>query len=484
MAFEISQIEKLFKESPELDIGVHQYNINVTCNGGDLVDKEKVLERYSSFDGAGLDTHLYFHLPLCDYVCHFCNYVKTKIQANSKMAELQRWSEYLINDSTASLQIAPWTSQAKIKSFYIGGGTGALLLNNRSALSGLVNHVRNHYNIRECVEWTIEGNPENFTDETLSLALDLGFNRLSVGVQSLQEEVNKFANRGHSAEEAKRAIKALLKTRKPFSVDMMFGLPYQTVETVTKDIAFLANMGVPSITIYRLRNSEREKMGLGNASVWNARLVRERLDGCAAFPQVIETYKMRDSIVDVLLSNNYFPSPCGWWNQKDTYPEGNIPRVSRDKWERYNTMLAFGPGAYGWLTGNESEFLQTHRPTKISDYMQTVSQIGPPPFSHGRLLKGQAAIGTMLAFGFKANQPISTDLYKTRFGVNLLSDEPYASVLNTLIEKGLLATEEDKRFLKPTLKGEMLHEEIMYVYFHKAIGAAAQDVLCKVASAT
>ena len=475
-----SELESLFTESPELDIGVHDYNINVTSNDGETIPQSEVLHRYAQFDGAGRDAHLYFHLPLCDYICHFCNYVKTRIRSKEREADLTFWVNLLISESRRSLQLAPWLSAARIRSFYIGGGTGALLLNNRSAIERLIAHVRQHYDVSACSEWTIEGNPENFTQQNLELALDLGFNRFSVGVQSLQNEVNDFANRGHSADEARRAIDVLLHSGKPFSVDMMFGLPFQTCSSTREEIAWLARSGVPAITIYRLRNSEREKMGIGNASVWNTPRIKQNLDQRGVLPSVLETYRMRDQIVEVLLEHGYHPSPCGWWNRTNTYPEGNIPRVSKDKWEQYNTMIAHGPGAYGWLTGNETEFCQTHNLTKIGEYAKAM-QDGPgvSALSHGRVLREQTAVATKLAFAFKANQPISVAAYLDLFGVRLLEDEPYRSVLHTMIARGFLQCTQGGAALQPTLKGEMVHEEIMFVYFHRMIGASAKDVRCK-----
>ncbi len=469
-----TELDTLFKESPDLDINVHEYNINVTSNDGLLLSAEEVLEEFRRFDGASRPTHLYFHLPLCDYICHFCNYVKKLVHAKNRIAELDTWTSNLIADSRFYLESFDWVNQAKIKSFYIGGGTGALLLQHPDAARRLVGFVNSSYNMTECVERSIEGNPENFTTETVQLAAELGFNRFSVGVQSLQDEVNGFANRKHSSSEAIRAVKLLSSSGYPFSVDLMFGLPHQTVQSATNDVQRLVELNVPAITIYRLRNSERERMGIGNASVWNQEKVKEKLDSNHLLPVVSETYAMRDSIVDVLLANDYHPSPCGWWNKSGLYPEGNIPRVSKDKWEFYNTMLGYGPGAYGWLVGLNGKAVQLHNVTSIQDYNSMMNREPPVPgLAFGRLLEGNRAIGTRLGFGFKANQPIALELYRKLYGVDLLTDMPYRAVFEELLEKKFMVTVGDPiTALKPTLKGEMVHEEIMFKYFHQRIGGS------------
>lgn len=476
---EKSNLAKLLEENPELNIPVNDYNINVTSNDGSVLDAAQLYQTYKAFDGAGKPAHLYFHLPLCDYICHFCNYVKRKVSAKGREDELMLWSELLMRETDIYLKNSPWIRQATINSLYIGGGTGALLLNNEKALTKLISHVESHFDLRPDCERSLEGNPENFTDQTIDLALRLGFNRFSVGVQSLQPEVNLFSNRGHTPQDALRAIQVLMASGKPFSVDMMFGLPYQTAESVGRDIQTLVEIGVPCITLYRLRNVEREKMGIGNASVWNSEKYKKRLTETGIFPDVLETYKMRDAATRVLRTHGYHPSPCGWWNKPGLYPEGNIPRVSKDKWQKYHSMIAFGPGAYGWLAGSQRRSIQTHNITDINQYVSHMNEnVAVPPLAYGRVLEGNIAIGTRLSFAFKANQPIELEEYRRLFGIDLLDDEPYAHAFKALLDKDLMVLGPDRTWLLPTWKGEELHEEIMYFYFHKMIGGAS-DALCK-----
>lgn len=474
-----SILNDLLEANPELNISVYDYNINVTSNAGDVLSADKLYLAYQNFDGAGKDAHLYLHLPLCDYICHFCNYVKRKVDVKNKVDELDMWANLLIKEMSIYLNGTNWVRKANITSFYIGGGTGALLLNNEAAIRKLMGFIRENFALSADCELSLEGNPENFTDESVRLAQELGFNRFSIGVQSLQLEVNKFSNRGHTPDDAIRAINLLKSSGMPFSVDMMFGLPYQTPVTVGYDIQTLVDMGVPCITIYRLRNAEREKMGIGNASVWNSEKYQKKFSEQAIFPDVMTTYQMRDAATSALRKGGYHPSPCGWWNKPEIYPDGNIPHVSKDKWEKYNTMLAFGPGAYGWLTGDQSEYIQTHNMTDIRAYVELMqSDTVKTPLSYGRILQDNIAIGTRLSFAFKANQAIYFEEYKSLFGVDLLQDDPYREVFATLFEKDLMSLSADGKSMQPTWKGEELHEEIMYYYFHKLIGGS-DSAMCK-----
>jgi oxygen-independent coproporphyrinogen-3 oxidase len=193
-------------------------------------------------------------------------------------------------------------------------------------------------------------------------------------------------------------------------------------------------------------------MGIGNRALWNVESVKNRLREQQLFPSLGETYAMREAVVELLLDGGYHPSPCGWWNRPGVYPDGNIPRVSRNKWQRHDSMIAYGPGAYGWLTGDDDTVVQTHNIADISGY--------------ARLLKDGP--GLPLASGRR---------FRRRFGVELFHDEPFAAVFTELMERGLLAPVPGTlESVAPTLDGEALHEEIISVYFHQRVGGFAEAV--------
>lgn len=464
----------LLEQHPELQIARDEYNINVTVNFGEALTPEETWEQIRHHPGAGLPAHLYFHVPLCSYVCHFCNYVKRLAPRGEALdAALDRWTDLLVNESRFYLDAVRWLPEARIESLFLGGGTASLLRPRH--LQRIMRHVQSHYRIAPGCESTLEGNPDNFQNGEIAAAVDLGFNRFSVGVQSLDSRVNRFAGRGHDREMSLRAIAKLTATGLPYNVDIMFGLPHQTEQSVAGDVRTLIDEGVPTITIYRLRNVERHKMGIGNPAAWNVPKVRDRIVAEGLFPTLDETYAMRAAIVDVLLDAGYRPSPCGWWSAPGTYRDGNIPGVSRNKWQNYDTMIAYGPGAYGWLSGDRDDPVQTHNIADIAAYARHMEQSDAPPLAAGRHLRGRQAVATALGFAFKANQPIEVERFKRIYGVDLLVDEPYRKVLTTLVDQGLLAPAADGAF-GPTLDGETLHEEIISIYIHEAIGGHAQPV--------
>lgn len=461
---------------PELRIDQDIYNINVTANFGTTLTASETWQQIATHDGAQKPVHLYFHLPLCSYVCRFCNYVKRQAPTGAKLDDaLDHWTGLLIEESQRYLRGAPWLSAARVESLFLGGGTASLLRPRH--LARIMRHVQDNYSVIPGCEATLEGNPDNFLADEVSDAIEIGFNRFSVGIQSLDSKVNAFAGRGHDRQMSLKSIEKLSMGGRPFNADLMFGLPYQTADSVRDDVSLLVSMGVPTITIYRLRNADRHKMGIGNQAAWNNDKIRQRLHDQNLFPTLESTYAMREAMVDVLLDANYEPSPCGWWSAPGSYPDGNIPQVSRNKWQNYDTMIGFGPGAYGWLAGIRPDPIQTHNIADISAHARHVESQSTAPLASGRRLTGAEAVATALGFAFKSNQPISVQRFARIYGVNLLSDEPYAGVIEDLMAKGLVEpVNGSSEYLKPTLDGETLHEEIITTHIHGRIGGVVGAV--------
>ena len=457
------KLSEVLSSNPEINLEMDEYNINVTSNYGEQISSKKLREYVSNQSPIkNSPIHLYFHIPLCSYICHFCNYVKKLLPANSKDfdSQLDFWCDYLIKESELNLRKSLWLKDIIVTSFYIGGGTASLL--KQKHLSKIINHVKGNYNVSESCEFNLEGNPDNFQNEELSEALELGFNRFSVGVQSLQNEVNQFAGRKHDPIMSLNAIEKLNATKKPYNVDMMFGLPYQNKVSVLNDIQTLIEHDVPTITIYRLRNADRQKMGIGNTAIWNVEKINNKLKSDGLFPSLVETYEMREDVMNLLLEASYLPSPCGWWSKKNTYPNGNIPLVSKNKWQNYDSMIAYGPGAYGWLTFSPNNILQTHNTIDINGYAKIMVSENPEPFAFGRQLNYNES------FCFKSRQLIEFNRFEKQFNINIQKDCLISDVFSELISKGFV--EENRNGFLPTILGEAFHEEIISVFIHNRIG--------------
>jgi oxygen-independent coproporphyrinogen-3 oxidase len=307
-------IRRLVDKHPELHLHRNQYNFTVTANQlGNKITPKAVHEiQASEKPDTTRAAHLYFHLPLCNYICKFCNFVKTLAPTDEgkREATLDTWAETLRLESENLLKRAPWVAHSRVDSIYFGGGTSALF--RKRHLESLLTHIRSNYNLARNCEVTLEGNPDNFYDrEYVEMCQSIGFNRFSLGVQSLQDEVNKYAGRGHDRSLTLQAVDALKATGRPFNVDLIYGLPLQTPDSFAADVSTLIDLKVPTITTYRLRNNDRKTLHLGTTSVWNRydkglkKKVSETVTTTKAeeFPTFDDTYEMREKVMGLLYDN-------------------------------------------------------------------------------------------------------------------------------------------------------------------------------------
>jgi len=304
----------------------------------------------------------------------------------------------------------------------------------------------------------------------------LGFTRFSVGVQSLQDNVTEFVARGHDRNMTLKSIALLKKTGKPFNVDLIYGLPHQSPQSFADDVQLLVDLGVPTITMYRLRNNDRKQLHLGTRSAWNNQATKKSLEDKGLFPTLENTQNMRELATRVLIDGSYTPSPSCFWSAPNTYPWKNMPKSYVNKWLNYDTHIAYGPGVYGWLSnGKDKSILQYHNTLKIHDYEKAV-KAGESPISHAYHMTGQVAVASALAFSFKSCQPILYSDYIDRYNVDISTAEPIASVLRELVYKGLIEELPDGSGLLTTLQGELLHEEVVSVYFYGRLGKQQQQM--------
>jgi len=141
--------------------------------------------------------------------------------------------------------------QSSFETIYLGGGSPSVLnvKNLQKLLTGLQTN-----------EFSMEWNPEQVNDEKIKLALDLGINRFSLGIQSLNDDLLKMLGRRHSAKQALDAFEKLNKNFKTGSADLMFCLPNQSTEMFLRDVETLINKKAKHISFYGLTLKKNNKL--------------------------------------------------------------------------------------------------------------------------------------------------------------------------------------------------------------------------------
>jgi oxygen-independent coproporphyrinogen-3 oxidase len=177
--------------------------------------------------------HIYVHIPFCARICPYCAFYKDLLDRS----ETSRFCEALLRElggrDCQARRVLPST-------IYFGGGTPTAL--NIAQLELLLNGFHESLDLSQLVEWTIEANPGSVSARKAALLKGFGVNRISVGVQSWYDKLLKLLGREHNAQQAKESFQILRDAGfTNINVDLMFGLPSQTVDqwrtTLEKTIA-------------------------------------------------------------------------------------------------------------------------------------------------------------------------------------------------------------------------------------------------------
>ncbi|MDP4120375.1 MAG: radical SAM family heme chaperone HemW [Bacillota bacterium] len=193
---------------------------------------------------------VYIHVPFCDGKCFYCDFYSNK----ATEAEINRYTKQICKE------INRWGKELnrQADTLYFGGGTPSLLGAER--LIEILSVVKNNFLLKEDSEITLEVNPAsgNFLD--FEKLFHAGFNRLSIGLQSANDNELKLLGRRHSALDAENTVKLAQKAGfSNISLDLMLGIPEQTESSLQKSIDFCKELCVTHISGYLLKIEENTK---------------------------------------------------------------------------------------------------------------------------------------------------------------------------------------------------------------------------------
>jgi len=190
---------------------------------------------------------IYVHIPFCRRKCYYCDFYKT---VNTSL--IKKFIEALKNEI---VQRKNYLDNECIETIYFGGGTPSVL--NESELTELLDFIHLHFNVSPTVEITFEANPDDLSVEYLHEIYRSGVRRLSIGIQSFQNEFLKKTNRRHDANQAIEAVKNAAKTGfNNISVDLIYGLPGLTEELWKADLQQVFELPVQHLSAYHLTYHE------------------------------------------------------------------------------------------------------------------------------------------------------------------------------------------------------------------------------------
>ena len=186
---------------------------------------------------------LYIHIPFCTKRCLYCDFF-----SNTEM----KYKEPYLSAVIRELELRKdYLEGEPVETIYFGGGTPSQL--QAADFSRIFEAIHRLFDVSPCAEITLEANPDDMTPGYVAGLQTLPFNRVSMGVQSFKEEDLRFLNRRHNREQALLAVDLCKKNGlENISVDLIYGLPGQTLEEWKQNLDTVIRLDIPHISAYHL----------------------------------------------------------------------------------------------------------------------------------------------------------------------------------------------------------------------------------------
>ena len=287
--------------------------------------------------------HLYIHVPFCKSICYYCDFCHRIYNQDT----VNKWLNTLKQEII-------YKCKDQYETIYIGGGTPSSLSNEE--LEELLSLIKPYAN--NVLEYTIEVNPESLDIDKILLFNKYGINRISMGVQSSDNELLKSLNRKHSFEEVKEKI-SLLKDNNlnNISIDLMYSLPNQTINILDKTIDDFLKLDIPHVSLYSLTIEENSVFGKKNIKQLDAEIEADM------YELIIKRLKDNDYIhyeVSNFCKEGYESKHnLGYWNYDD-FLGLSLGAASKINNHRYTNTYNFNDYFNDFNTKQEDLYLDNN----------------------------------------------------------------------------------------------------------------------------
>lgn len=387
---------------------------------------------------------LYFHIPFCNTVCYYCGCNKIITKDTSKADD---YINYLSKE--IAMHAAKLPMRTKVSQLHFGGGTPTFL--SEEQLTRLMAVVRSHFELLPTGEYSIEIDPRKVGEPMIRTLAQLGFNRMSVGIQDFNSEVQEAVNRVQSEQETRSVIEAArMHGFKSVSVDLIYGLPKQNAASVAQTIERVLTLRPDRVALYNYAHLPERFMPQRRINEANLPSAETKLDILQnSIAQLIEAGY-------VLIGMDHFALP-----NDDLAIAQRRGRLQRN-FQGYSThadcdLLAFGVSSIGKVGANYHQNVKT-----LEEYYAKLDADEFPVVRGLQMNRDDAirrAVIQALMCQFELYYQAIEVSYMIDF-VDYFAEE--FSLLQPMVEDGLLTIESDGLFVTP--KGRLLIRSIAMVF--------------------
>lgn len=363
---------------------------------------------------------LYIHIPFCAQKCFYCSFAIIVGQTNKIdlfLDCLNKEAEKYKNDNNFS----------RLDSIYLGGGTPSSIDNKQ--IDKLFFIIKNNFDCSCVKEFTFECNPEDIDVEKARLIKSLGVNRVSLGVQTLNNKYLKFLGRKHNNADAINAFKNLRKVGfDNISVDLMFGFPKQTNEEIENDINEIINLEPEHLSIYSLTVEPYSRFFVQRMQLPDNEIQRE---------QYI-------FVIDKL-------EKCGF----KQYEISNFAKTNKKSLHNMNYWLAGNYIGLGLAAHSHINGQRFWNVSRFNDYIRLIES-GKSAVDGEEMLNNHERLIEAILFGLRMNDGVNILEFQKRFRCDLSEDKK--ELIENLTYEKMFCVDGEK--IKTTLQGRLLLDEI------------------------
>ncbi|WP_296266511.1 radical SAM family heme chaperone HemW [Pseudomonas sp. UBA6562] len=369
---------------------------------------------------------LYIHIPWCVRKCPYCDF--NSHQAGPEIPEAA-YVDALLADLDQEL---PAVQGRAISSIFFGGGTPSLF--SAAALGRLLRGVEQRIPFAADIEITLEANPGTFEQDKFKAYRQQGINRLSIGVQSFQPEKLERLGRIHNGDEAVRAAgMARAAGFDNFNLDLMHGLPEQSLDDALGDLRQAIDLGPTHLSWYQLTVEP-------NTVFWNQP---------PELPEDDILWDIQEAGQALLASQGFAQYEVSAYAQP-----GKPARHNLNYW-RFGDFIGIGAGAHGKLSLADGRIVRTWKTRLPKDYLNPEK-----PYKAGeKALPIDELPFEFLINALRLTQGVEADLFTRRTGQPLAQ---LADARRNAEQKGLLRVEPDR--LAATARGQLFLNDLLQYF--------------------
>lgn len=377
-------------------------------------------------EGIAMARGVYIHIPFCHQICNYCDFNKFYF----KNQPVDEYIEMLGKEMELATKKYP-ESFKQIETIFLGGGTPTALSPHQ--IARLLELIRTYIPMDCVTEFISEANPDELSEAKLHALFDGGVNRLSMGVQSFDQELLKKIGRTHSNNHVYETVTLAKKVGfRNISLDLMYGLPGQTMAQWKDTLEKAFALDIPHYSAYSLIVEPK--------TIFYNQYTKGKLH--------LPTEDLEADMYDVLM-NQMEAHGLQQYEISNFAQSGFSSKHNKIYWEN-DEYAGFGAGAHGYLAGVR---YSNHGPLK--KYMDSVNA-GELPIVYEHIVTENEKREEQMFLGLRKTEGITHSIYEEKFKESMHMD--YSHVIEKLVSEGLL--EHDPIGIRLTRKGRFVGNEV------------------------